>query len=76
MLVGNKTDLSEKRQVSTDEGERKVIVVRSCRSPEYRVKIFFFNFLCATSSGATEQGDNFGAISNEHRLSEPRVYLD
>ena len=24
MLVGNKTDLSDKRQVSTDEGERKV----------------------------------------------------
>ena len=28
MLVGNKTDLSDKRQVSTDEGERKV----SCHS--------------------------------------------
>ena len=24
MLVGNKTDLSEKRQVSIEEGERKV----------------------------------------------------
>ena len=26
MLVGNKTDLSDKRQVSTDEGERKVSI--------------------------------------------------
>ena len=33
MLVGNKTDLSDKRQVSTDEGERKVrltLVPHSC----------------------------------------------
>ena len=27
MLVGNKTDLSDKRQVSTDEGERKVCIL-------------------------------------------------
>ena len=27
MLVGNKTDLSDKRQVSTDEGERKVSIL-------------------------------------------------
>ena len=34
MLVGNKTDLSDKRQVSTDEGERKVSPVE-----KYRLKV-------------------------------------
>ena len=31
MLVGNKTDLSDKRQVSTDEGERKVSILHIIR---------------------------------------------
>lgn len=53
MLVGNKTDLSDKRQVSTEEGERKakelnVMFIETSAKAGYNVKqvcsstIFFF----------------------------------
>lgn len=43
MLVGNKTDLSEKRQVSTEEGERKakelnVMFIETSAKAGYNVK--------------------------------------
>merc|ERR1719430_433330 len=46
MLVGNKTDLSEKRQVSTDEGERKakelnVMFIETSAKAGYNVKQLF-----------------------------------
>lgn len=51
MLVGNKTDLSDKRQVSTEEGERKakelnVMFIETSAKAGYNVKQvdFFFNF--------------------------------
>lgn len=52
MLVGNKTDLSEKRQVSTEEGERKakelnVMFIETSAKAGYNVKqvsLFIFGF--------------------------------
>lgn len=52
MLVGNKTDLSDKRQVSTEEGERKakelnVMFIETSAKAGYNVKqvtIFSFSF--------------------------------
>jgi len=46
MLVGNKTDLSEKRQVSTEEGERKakelnVMFIETSAKAGYNVKQLF-----------------------------------
>lgn len=43
MLVGNKTDLSDKRQVSTEEGERKakelnVMFIETSAKSSYNVK--------------------------------------
>lgn len=54
MLVGNKTDLSDKRQVSTEEGERKakelnVMFIETSAKAGYNVKqviILFFFCLC------------------------------
>lgn len=52
MLVGNKTDLSDKRQVSTEDGERKakelnVMFIETSAKAGYNVKqvliIFFYH---------------------------------
>lgn len=48
MLVGNKTDLSDKRQVSTEEGERKakelnVMFIETSAKAGYNVKQVLFN---------------------------------
>ena len=47
MLVGNKTDLSDKRQVSTEEGERKakelnVMFIETSAKAGYNVKQVYF----------------------------------
>ena len=49
MLVGNKTDLSDKRQVSTEEGERKakelnVMFIETSAKAGYNVKQVQFSF--------------------------------
>lgn len=53
MLVGNKTDLSDKRQVSTEEGERKakelnVMFIETSAKAGYNVKqvLPFFYVRC------------------------------
>lgn len=48
MLVGNKTDLSDKRQVSTEEGERKakelnVMFIETSAKAGYNVKQVIIN---------------------------------
>lgn len=50
MLVGNKTDLSDKRQVSTEEGERKakelnVMFIETSAKAGYNVKQVRF-YIC------------------------------
>lgn len=55
MLVGNKTDLSDKRQVSTEEGERKakelnVMFIETSAKAGYNVKqVEIFCFLVTVS---------------------------
>lgn len=49
MLVGNKTDLSDKRQVSTEEGERKakelnVMFIETSAKAGYNVKQVSFRY--------------------------------
>lgn len=53
MLVGNKTDLSDKRQVSTEEGERKakelnVMFIETSAKAGYNVKqvIISLSYIC------------------------------
>jgi len=58
MLVGNKTDLSDKRQVSTEEGERKakelnVMFIETSAKAGYNVKqvtIVYYSFLRSIQS--------------------------
>jgi len=50
MLVGNKTDLSDKRQVSTEEGERKakelnVMFIETSAKAGYNVKQVILLFI-------------------------------
>lgn len=55
MLVGNKTDLSDKRQVTTEDGEKKakelnVMFIETSAKAGYNVKqvIFCFLFRCCS----------------------------
>lgn len=58
MLVGNKTDLSDKRQVSTEEGERKakelnVMFIETSAKAGYNVKqviILFTHYIIVIDS--------------------------
>ncbi len=52
LLVGNKTDLADKRQVSTEDGERKakelnVMFIETSAKAGYNVKqvLLLFNYL-------------------------------
>jgi len=65
MLVGNKTDLSDKRQVSTEEGERKakelnVMFIETSAKAGYNVKQLFRRVAAALpgmeASAGGEQG--------------------
>jgi len=67
MLVGNKTDLSDKRQVSTEEGERKakelnVMFIETSAKAGYNVKQVteeFFQYLILRMSELEKQGISF-----------------
>merc|ERR1711976_997492 len=67
MLVGNKTDLSDKRQVSTEEGERKakelnVIFIETSAKAGYNVKQLFRRVAAALPGmEASEAGSGSGA---------------
>lgn len=59
MLVGNKTDLSDKRQVSTEEGERKakelnVMFIETSAKAGYNVK----QVLVEDQTGPTQTGSS------------------
>ncbi|XP_043222941.1 ras-related protein Rab6 isoform X2 [Amphibalanus amphitrite] len=66
MLVGNKTDLSDKRQVSTEEGERKakelsVMFIETSAKAGYNVKQLFRRVAAALpgmESSETKKGDD------------------
>ncbi|XP_037088610.1 ras-related protein Rab6 isoform X3 [Pollicipes pollicipes] len=71
MLVGNKTDLSDKRQVSTEEGERKakelsVMFIETSAKAGYNVKQLFRRVAAALpgmESSETKKGDDSVQLS-------------
>lgn len=81
MLVGNKTDLSDKRQVSTEEGERKakelnVMFIETSAKAGYNVKqvetfyLFSFDAIPAREFRGEFGGEpDSGECCRYHRLS-------
>lgn len=71
MLVGNKTDLSDKRQVSTEEGERKakelnVMFIETSAKAGYNVKQLFRRVAAALP----------GMDSTENKPPEDSILFD
>ncbi|KAJ3024661.1 UNVERIFIED_CONTAM: Ras- protein Rab-6A [Siphonaria sp. JEL0065] len=67
VLVGNKTDLSDKRQVSTEEGEKKakeanVLFIETSAKAGYNVKALFRKIAQALPGGV--EGNGEGNASN------------
>ncbi|KAJ3028803.1 UNVERIFIED_CONTAM: Ras- protein Rab6 [Siphonaria sp. JEL0065] len=67
VLVGNKTDLSDKRQVSTEEGEKKakeanVLFIETSAKAGYNVKALFRKIAQALPGGG--EGNGEGNASN------------
>ncbi|KAJ3097960.1 Ras- protein Rab6, partial [Physocladia obscura] len=69
VLVGNKTDLSDKRQVSTEEGEKKakeanVLFIETSAKAGYNVKALFRKIAQAlpgaSEGGGSTNGSNSG----------------
>jgi len=71
MLVGNKTDLSDKRQVSTEEGERKakelnVMFIETSAKAGYNVKQLFRRVAAALPGmEATDQAQGLGGAKTD-----------
>ncbi|QQP37557.1 Ras-related protein Rab-6A, partial [Caligus rogercresseyi] len=66
MLVGNKTDLSEKRQVPTEDGERKakelnVMFIETSAKAGYNVKLLFRRVAAALPGMDTGSSGDSGA---------------
>ncbi len=66
MLVGNKTDLSDKRQVSTEEGERKakelnVMFIETSAKAGYNVKQLFRRVAAALPGMESSEASAGGA---------------
>ncbi|KAJ3207476.1 hypothetical protein HDU82_003699 [Entophlyctis luteolus] len=62
VLVGNKTDLSDKRQVSTEEGEKKakeanVLFIETSAKAGYNVKALFRKIAQALPGGGESGGE-------------------
>ncbi|KAJ3189059.1 Ras- protein Rab6, partial [Entophlyctis luteolus] len=62
VLVGNKTDLSDKRQVSTEEGEKKakeanVLFIETSAKAGYNVKALFRKIAQALPGGGDGGGE-------------------
>ena len=82
MLVGNKTDLSDKRQVSTEEGERKakelnVMFIETSAKAGYNVKQLFRRVAAALpgmesseSSGGTGKPDMTEVVLKDSPVPE------
>ena len=71
VLVGNKTDLSERRQVSPEEGEEKaskenIMFIESSAKAGFNVKALFRKI--ATSLPGMESAQNQPATNREYLL--------
>ena len=67
MLVGNKTDLAEKRQVSTDEGEKRskemnVMFIETSAKTGYNVKNLFRRVAAALPGMESQESKNDGLV--------------
>lgn len=77
MLVGNKTDLTDKRQVSAEEGERKakelnVMFIETSAKAGYNVKQLFRRVAAALPGmESNEQQPNDGTLRDVHLHDEP-----
>ncbi|XP_072034268.1 ras-related protein Rab6 isoform X3 [Amphiura filiformis] len=76
MLVGNKTDLADKRQVSIDEGERKakelnVMFIETSAKAGYNVKQLFRRVAAALPGMETTENKSSGDIPVTLTPSEP-----
>ena len=74
MLVGNKTDLSDKRQVSTEDGERKakelnVMFIETSAKAGYNVKQLFRR-VAAALPGMDSAADGSGAGGSKPDMTE------
>ncbi|KAI9341659.1 ras family-domain-containing protein [Obelidium mucronatum] len=68
VLVGNKTDLSDKRQVSTEEGEKKakeanVLFIETSAKAGYNVKALFRKIAQALPGGGEGNGEGNSSSS-------------
>ncbi len=87
MLVGNKTDLSDKRQVSTEDGERKakelnVMFIETSAKAGYNVKQLFRRVAAAlpgmeasdAAGGAGEKPQNYReVVLNDDKLPDQQM---
>ncbi|XP_040583652.1 ras-related protein Rab6 [Lepeophtheirus salmonis] len=80
MLVGNKTDLSEKRQVPTEDGERKakelnVMFIETSAKAGYNVKLLFRRVAAALpgmdSSSADQGANTTGGLKTVELIEKP-----
>ncbi|KAJ3312294.1 Ras- protein Rab-6A [Blyttiomyces sp. JEL0837] len=74
VLVGNKTDLSDKRQVSTEEGEKKakefnVMFIETSAKAGYNVKALFRKIAQALPGMDSQQGGEGGQQMIDVKLS-------
>ncbi|KAJ3347348.1 hypothetical protein HDU83_002156 [Entophlyctis luteolus] len=79
VLVGNKTDLSDKRQVSTEEGEKKakeanVLFIETSAKAGYNVKALFRKIAQALPGGGDGGGEG-GNSSGVAYVLRPRTPL-
>jgi Ras-related protein Rab-6A len=79
MLVGNKTDLSDKRQVSTEDGERKakelnVMFIETSAKAGYNVKQLFRRVAAALPG--MESADAAGGAAGEKPQNYREVVLN
>merc|ERR1712003_294967 len=78
MLVGNKTDLSDKRQVSIDEGERKaqdlnVMFIETSAKTGYNVKQLFRRVAAALPGMETKEQNEAMVDVNLEKPSNPET---
>ncbi|ORY43362.1 ras-domain-containing protein [Rhizoclosmatium globosum] len=81
VLVGNKTDLSDKRQVSAEEGEKKakeanVLFIETSAKAGYNVKALFRKIAQALPGANEGSGDGHGSNMIDVKLSATATPAD
>lgn len=81
MLVGNKTDLADKRQVSTEEGERKakelnVMFIETSAKAGYNVKQLFRRIASALPGIEVEKPSDTRRVEDIGPIKQRQVITD